>query len=83
MSAGTIHLTPWVAPDGQVQLVEDEVAEPLGIEIDGTWVHVCDYGDFGVPIRLRSYPASEVGQILWAADEPAAVLAVSPKEDSE
>lgn len=63
---GSIFFTPWTAPDGQVQVGQEDVFEPYAIEIDRDWVHLVAYeGPMSSRRMVRSWPSSQVSQISW------------------
>jgi hypothetical protein len=64
--------TPFVYPDGQIQVGEEFISEPETIELDGAWVHVVKVGSFGDGEKIKSFPAHEIQRIEWDYEGEAA-----------
>lgn len=65
----SIQFEPWVAPDGQVQNMADEVlAADETVQFDGPWLHVVKVKELagGVEyLAARSYPVHGIRAVLW------------------
>lgn len=57
--------TPFVYPDGQIQIEQEVISKPQGVEVDGQWVHVVTYDTLGNRHVNTSYPSHEVQLIDW------------------
>lgn len=75
-TATHIIFTPFQNEDGRWQPYEEVIERPLGVELDGAWVHVVSYvTPTGTRKRIRSYPARVVECVKWS--EPVAAGADS------